>query len=366
MLGVASGADDYLSKPFSGKELVTRVATQIRLKRLRQQAFDAIAASEQRLRLAQDAGRIGAWQFDPRDETISSQGSLSRLWGLEDSLSLGNFINSVHVEDRARFERALMATARDGSRLAEEFRLVRPDTRELVWLAARAERQVDGSGSAPLVVGVAFDITEQRLAETQLRQLNEYLKAKVEERTADRDRLWSLVGDLMLVARFDANIVAVNPAFTNVLGWKPEEMIGRKFLELVHPDDLAATEAEAARLATGAILHRFENRYRSVSGEWRWIAWTAAPDSSSFTPSDATLPTKGCQRRSSKARKRSSASAEDGSGRPVDRRHRARLQQPSRRGHRQSRTHTSQLDGLRTKSSVSPKRRSRRRSAARA
>ena len=128
-------------------------------------------------------------------------------------------------------------------------------------------------------MGVAFDITEQRLAETQLRQLNEYLKAKVEERTADRDRLWSLVGDLMLVARFDANIVAVNPAFTNVLGWKPEEMIGRKFLEFVHPDDLAATEAEAARLATGAILHRFENRYRSVSGEWRWIAWTAAPDS---------------------------------------------------------------------------------------
>ena len=47
--------------------------------------------------------------------------------------------------------------------------------------------------------------------------------------------MWRLSTDLMLVARFDATITAINPAWTALLGWREEELIGKSFLLLVHP-----------------------------------------------------------------------------------------------------------------------------------
>ncbi len=54
--------------------------------------------------------------------------------------------------------------------------------------------------------------------------------------------------------------------------------MGRNFLDLVHPDDVAATAREAERLSDGITTLRFENRYRGKDGSYRWLAWTAVPD----------------------------------------------------------------------------------------
>jgi signal transduction histidine kinase len=63
-----------------------------------------------------------------------------------------------------------------------------------------------------------------------------------------------------------------------MLGWASEELLGGDFLSLVHPDDTAATLAEVGRLAEGFRTLRFENRYRSRDGGYRWYSWTAVPD----------------------------------------------------------------------------------------
>ena len=51
--------------------------------------------------------------------------------------------------------------------------------------------------------------------------------------------------------------------------------MARPFLDFVHPDDLEATIAEVAQLATGRHTFDFENRYRCHDGSYRWLAWTA-------------------------------------------------------------------------------------------
>ena len=84
--------------------------------------------------------------------------------------------------------------------------------------------------------------------------------------------------DLLLVARSDAASAAVNPAWTALLGWREDELVGRSFLDLVHPDDAAATLAEADRLSRGLTTSRFENRYRHKDGGHRWLSWTAVPE----------------------------------------------------------------------------------------
>ena len=133
-------------------------------------------------------------------------------------------------------------------------------------------------GEPEKLLSISRDVTATKEAEVRLRELNDTLETQVAERTADRDRMWRLSTDIMLVARMDATITAVNPAWGRLLGWSDAELIGADFMEMVHPDDRAATIAEMGRLAEGATTFRFENRYRARDGSYRWVSWIAVPD----------------------------------------------------------------------------------------
>lgn len=133
-------------------------------------------------------------------------------------------------------------------------------------------------GEPEKLLSVSRDVTATKQAEVALRELNDTLEAQVAERTADRDRMWRLSTDIMLVARMDATITAVNPAWGRLLGWSDAELLEADFMEIVHPDDRAATVGEMGRLAEGATTFRFENRYRARDGGYRWISWIAVPD----------------------------------------------------------------------------------------
>ena len=146
----------------------------------------------------------------------------------------------------------------------------------------------------------------------------------------------------MLVAGFDGVISAVNPAWMTTLGWSEHELLSRNFLDLVHPDDLIATQNAAAALCRQVVsFGRFDNRYRHKDGSYRDITWTAAPGDG---PDHRRRPR--CNRRTRTRPRpyanRGSASpgAEDGSSRSAHRWPRARLQQPADRHDGQPRTAT--------------------------
>ncbi|KQT54582.1 hypothetical protein ASG43_03080 [Aureimonas sp. Leaf454] len=122
---------------------------------------------------------------------------------------------------------------------------------------------------------------EERAA-TDLRHLNETLEQRVAERTAERDRMWRLSSDLMDVCNIEGRLLAVNHAWTAMLGWTEPELLALNFLDLVHPDDIAPTLAEMRKLEDGAMTLRFENRFRSRDGAYRQISWTASPEAGNF------------------------------------------------------------------------------------
>ncbi|KQM69793.1 PAS domain-containing protein [Xylophilus sp. Leaf220] len=117
--------------------------------------------------------------------------------------------------------------------------------------------------------------TAQAVAE--LRAVNGALEREVQARTADRNRLWNLSNDLMLVARFDGEILAANPAWERVLGWTEPALVGRRLFDLVHPDDLAHTRAGTQLLAADSGAPVIENRCLHQDGSYRWISWSASP-----------------------------------------------------------------------------------------
>jgi PAS domain S-box-containing protein len=100
---------------------------------------------------------------------------------------------------------------------------------------------------------------------------------RLAERTRERDRLWRNTQDLQVVIDENGIFQAVNPAFTAVLGWAPEEVIGRPVFDFIAPEDQAITN-DALRHARSRSLPTTENRYRHKEGGFRWISWLATPD----------------------------------------------------------------------------------------
>lgn len=162
---------------------------------------------------------------------------------------------------------------------------------ETVWTYSFSPIQGESGGFAGVLL-LATEMTQQVLADrerdkaevarvqavSQLKELNARLEAEVTRRTEDRNRLWLLSSDIMIRCTFEGLITAVNPAWTDLLGWQADELIGQTIFELIHPDDLEHTLKAVSLSATGHAYARFDNRYRHKDGSYRWISWSTQPD----------------------------------------------------------------------------------------
>ena len=136
----------------------------------------------------------------------------------------------------------------------------------------------DETGEVVGMVDTVIETTGKMVAEVLAREATHSLEQQVADRTADRNRLWMRSDALLMVARFDGSIAAVNPAWTALLGWSELETVGRHVLTFVHPEDMAQMNDELRALEQGAPRRSCTLRYRRRDGALRWVTWTAVPD----------------------------------------------------------------------------------------
>ena len=137
------------------------------------------------------------------------------------------------------------------------------------------------------IVGInvaAEEITERKRAEAELaasqerlRNLNETLAERVEAQAQERERIWKLSQDLLIVSDVTGKILNINPAWAT-LGWSPDDLVGKSGEWLVHPDDRERSFAELANLIAGGNTRHLENRILCKDGSYRWLSWSAVPD----------------------------------------------------------------------------------------
>ena len=139
----------------------------------------------------------------------------------------------------------------------------------------RSERMAAG-----LAAQAAIAIDNARLFQ-DVQSANASLERRVEERTRERDRMWRLSNDLMAVLDARGKLLAVNHAWTALLGWSEDRLLVTNLLDLLHSEDVSAIERQMTGLDPGepiSPISNVEGRVRAQDGSFRRIAWTASPD----------------------------------------------------------------------------------------
>ncbi|APR34350.1 response regulator [Paraburkholderia sp. SOS3] len=340
--GLESGADDYLTKPFSARELLARVAGNLQLARLRRETRQRLADETRTLEILNRIGTAVAAELDLNRAVQVVTDAATELTGA----AFGSFFYNVEDEDGGRYTLYTLSgvpkdtfskfpmprnTAVFGPTFNGEG-IVRSDDitkdprygrndphrgmppghlkvtsylaapvvsrtgevlgglffghpepgvftarseRFLAGIAAQAASAID---NARLYRAAQDEIAARSKAQAALHNLNETLEARVAEAVADRDRLWELSEDLLVVAALDGSLQRVSPSWTRVLGHPGWALTSQSYFDLIHPDDREAVNARIHDLRVTGVPVRDENRLRRSDGSWCWIAWTLALD----------------------------------------------------------------------------------------
>jgi PAS domain S-box-containing protein len=260
-------------------------------------ASAALIEREAELARVQQIGRIGGLEVDLRTGFRNRRSpEYLLIHGLPPDAvneTHEDWVRRIHPEDREwtekKFREAVAGKVRD---YTVQYRIIRPSDGEMRWISVRSTIERDENGKAVRLVGAHTDVTEQVEADIALRQseerfrkladelaeLNATLAQRVEEKTRERDRIWNVSQDLLLVADRNGIWRTVNPAWTKTLGWSQAELLNRTSEWLEHPEDGGITRAQVRKLRDNAATVRFESRCRHKDGSYRWLSWTGVSD----------------------------------------------------------------------------------------
>ncbi|HEX2560532.1 sensor histidine kinase [Phenylobacterium sp.] len=139
------------------------------------QAADALRESEGRLRLAQEAGRVGAYDWNLETGELYTSEVAKQLWGIPQDavVTMAYAASLIHPEDRPN---SMAAAGRPLDEMAgqAEYRILRADTGEVRWMSRQVDIVRDDEGRPVRVVGALTDVTDRkRLTEHQQLLINE-------------------------------------------------------------------------------------------------------------------------------------------------------------------------------------------------
>lgn len=175
---------------------------------------------------AQRVARLGTWEWNTATNECNWSTMLYELCGIEPGqpVTLQDYLDLVHSEDRAWVTQKALQLASDGKPIELEYRLVRPDGARRVF-RCRGEALGLDNGS-PIMIGTAQDVTEVRSTETRMMRSSQ--------------RFTDLVAITPVgIALFDERerIVDANEAFCRLLGFDLERLRGMRAEQLTHPSD---------------------------------------------------------------------------------------------------------------------------------
>ena len=226
---------------------------------------ESLRASEARFRHLVESASDGIYRIDPLGVFTYANPIASRLLGLgaDESIVGRLYLDFVRPDHRATaiqlYRRQIIGRA---PVTYWEFPAITLDGREL-WIGQNVQIE-QTNGRVTELFAVARDITQRKLAEIALRD-SEQLHRFLSEHSTD------------IVSRLtpEGRTIYVSPVCDKLLGYSPEQLVGRSAFESVHEDDLDLAREALARIAAHGGIEILTMRIRRSDGRFIWFEATA-------------------------------------------------------------------------------------------
>lgn len=170
----------------------------------------------------------------------------------------------IHPDDYNNIVDTINESAKNQTDYHSEFRVILPKQGER-WRECFAKPELLDDGST-LWHGIIMDITDRKIAEELYIQKNEEVNT-----------FFDCAIDLLCISDTSGTFLRLNKEWENVLYYSIGELIGQKFIEYVHPEDVESTINATKQLADQIVVSNFTNRYRCKDGTYKWIEWKSYP-----------------------------------------------------------------------------------------
>ena len=230
------------------------------------------SSAQEALRLvdmAESMAGVGYWRLDAATNAVDWSAQVFRIHGLEpsdDPVDLARAIDVYHPADRPIVAAHVNAALQDGTAFAYELRVIRPEG-EVRYVQSRGAAEFDADRRVVSVIGTFMDITDAKRAERAL--------AASEARYRD---LAENAIDIIALYDLNSTFEYLSPSVMAVLGYQPEELVGRKTFDIIHPDDIDRTlEAFRANVEMADPGAAKPIEYRAIAKDGREVWLEAHP-----------------------------------------------------------------------------------------
>lgn len=234
-----------------------------------------LAASEARFKAITHSIEHMVWTTSDKGQSKFFNERWLEFTGIDATAStLQSWTTFVHPDDQPRVTRAWTICVQSGSAYRGEFRL-KHCTKGYEWVLCRAhEVKEEGSGATSWLLS-ATAIGEIVRARELVAKAQRDLQMQLAEKTLQRDRLWRLSHDYLVVLSIDGTLLSINDAGEQALSWAGYKGEGTSIAERVHPEDRSRVAEELAHLVDGQPTAHFEVRVQDKTGGYRLVSWTA-------------------------------------------------------------------------------------------
>ncbi|OYT81092.1 MAG: hybrid sensor histidine kinase/response regulator [Pseudomonas sp. PGPPP4] len=185
--------------------------------------------------------------------------------------------NVFHPDDQERTWKVWHHSLSTGEPYHIEYRL-RHRSGRYRWVLGRAQPVRDAKGRIEQWFGTCTDIQSIVDAREVLTRSRQELEQQIELRTRERDRMWRISHDLMVICRPDGEVKTVNSAATRLLGRRETDLATVQLTELIHPDDQRQVFDTLRCLGRQQGSANLRARLRGRDGSYRILDWTASAE----------------------------------------------------------------------------------------
>jgi diguanylate cyclase (GGDEF)-like protein/PAS domain S-box-containing protein len=177
-------------------------------------AEQELRRSELLLRSAQESAQLGYCVIDLSLGCWESSSLLNQIFGINASLKrdCAAWSNLIHPDDRQAVLNQYQQAIAKREKFKAEYKIVRLCDGKVRWVAAFGHIETNNEGMAVRLMVAIQDISDRK---------------KIEEEMQLAALVYQNSSEAMTVTGADGTIISVNPAFTQMTGYSPEDVIGQ-------------------------------------------------------------------------------------------------------------------------------------------